>query len=170
MEHIEILIPEVVRPVIMPVEIARTESNSSPFIEANTVAASFHEVRDNHLIPVYAILNEPLISHAEFIDAVQSVTADIFHGEQILPPQIRLSHEVRGRIPEAKDKKASELLPGEKTVYHQRLMFVIEIPSIQSVVDGNTLSLTIGGVKNYSDENLYSRNIGDQRFKIFIGL
>lgn len=83
--------------------------------------------------------------------------------------QIRVSHPVKGRIPDAKDKPAIELMEWEKTLYYERMAFVIEIPSIQTVIDGNALSLTIGGVKSYSTDNLYSRNIGDQQFKIFIG-
>jgi hypothetical protein len=61
------------------------------------------------------------------------------------------------------------LLDHEKTIYYERMMFVIEIPSIQEDVDGNTLSLTIGGVKAYNLDNLYSRAKSDQHFKVFIG-
>ncbi|MEI6509202.1 MAG: DUF3871 family protein, partial [Bacteroidota bacterium] len=34
---------------------------------------------------------------------------------------------------------------------------------------GNSLSLTIGGVKAYNQDNLYSRSLCDQHFKMFIG-
>src|SRR5690606_13490541 len=46
---------------------------------------------------------------------------------------------------------------------------VIEIPTIQGVVDGCTLSLTVGGVKAYNLDNMYSRKGLDEHFKIFIG-
>jgi hypothetical protein len=36
-------------------------------------------------------------------------------------------------------------------------------------VDGNRLSLTIGGVKAYNLDNLYSRAKSDQHFKVFVG-
>ena len=49
------------------------------------------------------------------------------------------------------------------------MAFIIEIPSIQSEIDGNMLSLTIGGVKSYHQDNLYSRSQSDQHFKFFIG-
>jgi hypothetical protein len=49
------------------------------------------------------------------------------------------------------------------------MMFVIEVPSIQANIGGNTLSLTIGGVKAYNQDNLYSRSQSEQHFKIFIG-
>ena len=169
MEQI-ISLPMIVRPVISPVDVQHTDSNKrSSFIEANTTAVAMEEVRHQHIIPVFVKTNEPLISHAEFIDAAISIASEIFNGEQVLSPQIRVSHPVKGRIPDAKDKPAIELMEWEKTLYYERMAFVIEIPSIQTVIDGNALSLTIGGVKSYSTDNLYSRNIGDQQFKIFIG-
>ena len=161
MERYEIIIPE--REVIVPQEA------SKPFIEANTVPCSLEEMKMDHIIPVFVRDNEPLISHSEFIQLVQDKAADLFHGERILSPEIRVSHPVKGRVPEAKDKPANELLPWEKTLYYERMAFAIEIPSIQSTVDGNALSLTIGGVKSYAQDNLYSRNQSEQHFKVFIG-
>lgn len=153
--------------VLMPVP--KEPSNSKPFIEANTVEVKFQEIRDEHIIPVFVKDNEPLISHADFIDSTLDLTADIFHGEHILKPSVRVSHPIKGRIPEAKDKPAQLLQDWEKTIYYERMMFVIEIPSIHDDVGGNTLSLTIGGVKAYNLDNLYSRNQCDQHFKVFIG-
>jgi hypothetical protein len=49
------------------------------------------------------------------------------------------------------------------------MAFAIEIPSVQAEIEGNILSLTIGGVKSYSMDNLYSKNQCDQHFKIFAG-
>lgn len=161
------LLPTVVHPVILPIE--DPIEDSKVFIEANTVTASLQEIRDRHIIPVFVKDNEPLISHSDFIDEATRVVTDIFHGEKILRPQVRVSHPVKGRIPEAKDKPASQLQEWEKTIYYERMMFVVEIPSITSMVDGNQLSLTIGGVKSYSLDNLYSRNQSDQHFKVFIG-
>ena len=48
-------------------------------------------------------------------------------------------------------------------------MFVIEVPSIYTDMDGSTLFLTIGGVKALNLDNLYSRKGADEHFKIFIG-
>lgn len=153
--------------ILLPVQ--QEQSDSKPFIEANTVRVTKEENRDEHIIPVFVKDNEPLISHAEFIDAAMELTADIYHGERILEPAIRVSHPIKGRIPEAKDKPAHQLLEWEKTLYYERMMFVIEVPSIQDEIDGNTLSLTIGGVKAYNQDNLYSRAQSDQHFKVFIG-
>ena len=147
----------------------KEQSNTKAFIEANTIQVPFHEVRNDHIIPVFVRDNEPLISHAEFVDATVEIATEIFHGEHILKPSVRLSHPIKGRIPDAKDKPAHLLLDREKTIYYERMMFVIEIPSIQNEIDGNHLSLTIGGVKSYNLDNLYSRAKSDQHFKVFVG-
>ena len=167
MEHIETLLPEVIPEIISPVENERDTKRSS-FIESNTIPGNLNEIKHNHIIPVFSN-NFPLISHADFIEAMYSQTTDLFHGEQIFLPDIRVSHAVMGRIPSAKDKPAYQLLEFEKTLYYQRMAFIIEIPSIESSVDGNTLTLMVGGVRNFGNENLGSRNVCDQHFKIFIG-
>jgi hypothetical protein len=167
MEYIEIIeeipfIPDVIQPV-------QTISTSKPFIEANTLEMSFHEIRNKHTIPVFVKDNETLISHSEFIDAACTIAADVFQGEQISMPSIRVSHPIKGRIPSAKDKPANQLFEWEKTLFYERMMFVIEVPSMQSDIGGNTLSLTIGGVKAYNQDNLYSRSQSEQHFKLFVG-
>jgi hypothetical protein len=168
MEHIETR--EIIHPIILPQEQEVNNKNKrSSFIEANTIELSLEEMKSRHIIPVFVKDNETLISHDEFIDATSTITADIFHGERILKPSIRVSHPIKGRVPEAKDKPANQLFEWEKTLYFERMMFVVEVPSIQANIGGNTLSLTIGGVKAYNQDNLYSRSQSEQHFKIFIG-
>ena len=144
-------------------------STDRPFIQANTVDSSFDEIKNSHVIPVFIKDNEPVISQSDFIDTAFDVVSDVFHHERILKPSVRLSHPVKGRIPEAKDKAARDLLEHEKTLYYERMAFIIEVPTICDDIDGNTLSLTIGGVKAYNLDNLYSKKGGDEHFKIFIG-
>lgn len=143
-------------------------STDKPFIQANTTEVSLQEIKDNHIIPVFIKDNEPLISHADFIETTLKVASDVYSGEIINSPTVRVSHPVKGRIPEAKNKPANELEEWEKTIYFERMAFIIEVPSISDAVGGNTLSLTIGGVKAYNMDNLYSRK-SDQHFKIFVG-
>src|SRR5215213_6177469 len=102
--------------IIYPEEI----SKAKPFIEANTVEVPFNEIRDHHLIPVFLKDNEPVISHVDFINSAVSVVEEVFQSERILRPAIRLSHPIKGRIPEAKNKAANELLEHEKTLYYER--------------------------------------------------
>ena len=145
------------------------DSTSKPFIEANTESFTLDEIRDKHIIPVFIKDNETVISHSDFIDTTMSVVSEIYCGETILKPTVRLSHPIKGRIPEAKDKPAIELSEHERTLYYERMAFIIEVPSVFGYVDGNPLSLTIGGVKSYNLDNLYSRKGTDEHFKVFIG-
>ncbi len=144
-------------------------STDQPFMQANTVESSLSEIRDKHIIPVFIKDNEPTISMAEFIDATMETVGKVFAGKQVLSPSVRLSHPIKGRIPEAKHKPASQLQEHEKTLYYERCAFIIELPNIRSRIDGNLLSLTIGGVKAYNLDNLYSRKGTDEHFKVFIG-
>jgi hypothetical protein len=75
---------------------------------------------------------------------------------------------IKGRIPSAIGKPAKELLEHEKTLYYERLAFVIEIPEISEVINGNKLSLAVGGVRAYNQENLYGKK-SIEKFKVFIG-
>lgn len=145
-------------------------SSTKPFIEANTLEVSLDELRKDHIIPVFSATNEPLIAHQELIETVFETVEDWFQGETILKPSIRVSHPVKGRIPEAKHKKAHELEPWEQTLYYERMAFVIEVASVRSEVAGNDLALTIGGVKSFNLDNLYGkRPSGDQHFQLFVG-
>ena len=145
-------------------------SSAKPFIEANTIAMPVKEMQDQHVIPVWSATNEPLISHSDFIETTWVAVHKVFKNEQILKPNVRVSHAIKGRIPEAKSKAAKDLEPWESTIYYERMMFVIEIPTIITDVCGNPLSLTVGGVKSYNLDNLYSKRPNkEQHFQIFIG-
>ena len=114
------------------------------FIEANTIEASLEHLRNDCIIPVFAKDNEAALSHVAFIEAVQDATNTFFSGEQIESPDIRVSHVIKGRIPEAIHKPANQLLESDKTIYYERCAFVIEVPTIYETVHGNRLTLTIG--------------------------
>lgn len=160
-----ILSPTVEQDIITPLE----TSSENAFIVANTVPASLREIRDQHIIPVYSKDNEPLISHADFIEAAHDTVCELFHQEVILDPSVRVSHPIKGRIPSARNKPAKDLSEWEKTLYYERAAFAIEIPTIHGQVGDNTLSLTIGGVKAYNLDSLHSRKGSDEHFKVFIG-
>ncbi len=142
-------------------------NNSKQFILANTEVMTLDEINNNHIIPVHIKDNEPAISHYQFIDAVVSASNQVFGN--VSHPEIRVSHPIKGRIPEARHKAAKDLEPNESTLYFERMAWVANIPSITTEVDGETLELTIGGVKSYNLDNLYSTKETSEIFKVFIG-
>jgi len=144
-------------------------STSKPFLEANTIATTLDEIRDKHLIPVFAKDNQPVISQSDFISLTSDVVQHFFQHETVLPPSIRISHPIKGRIPEAKDKPAHLLREEEKTIYYERMAFILEIPTISDTINGNPLSLTVGGIKAHNQDNLYARKGAEENFKLFIG-
>jgi hypothetical protein len=161
------LVPEKVE--FPSIEGIQPTSTAKPFIEANTIPSTLEEIRNSHIIPVFIKDNETLISQAEFIDITMECVSSVYSSERILSPSIRLSHPIKGRVPSAKEKPVNALQEHEKTLYYERMAFVIEIPSIQATIDGHRLSLTVGGVKAYNLDNLYSRKGSEEHFKVFIG-
>ncbi|RHC23226.1 DUF3871 family protein, partial [Bacteroides stercoris] len=65
-------------------------------------------------------------------------------------------------------KKDAEELSCGFEVYYERCAFAIEIPTVYETVNGNKLTLTVGGVRAYNHTNLYSKK-GMERFKVFVG-
>ena len=138
------------------------------FLEANTNAVTLEELAEQCVVPTWA--NQELtISHQDFINTVHDAACNVFAGETINNPEIRVSHIVRGRTANSLHKRTSELLESEKTQFYQRLAFAFTIPSLHECIDGQRLELCIGGVRNYSDLNLYRANRGMEKFTIFIG-
>ena len=141
-----------------PVEaepISTREGYKLPFIEANTKEVTMQYLKEECITPVFSKDNEVTISHSNFIERIEE-------------PAIRVSHVIKGRIPEAIHKPVNQLLESDKTIYFERMMFCFEIPTIYEDIAGNRLNLTIGGVRAYNHENLYSKK-GVEKFKVFIG-
>ena len=138
------------------------------FLEANTNAITLEELAEQCVVPTWA--NQELtISHQDFISTVHDAACNVFSGQTINSPEIRVSHIVRGRTANSLHKRTSELLESEKTQFYQRLAFAFTIPSLHECIDGQRLELCVGGVRNYSDLNLYRSNRGMEKFTVFIG-
>lgn len=160
-------------PQMMPLTITQPTqevllSNPLPFIEANTKEVDLAHLNNDCIIPVFSKDNEVTISHQSFIEAIYDAASQVFPHERISAPSIRVSHVVKGRIPEAIHKPVSQLLETDKTIYYERMMFCMEVPSIFQDIDGCRLNLTIGGVRAYNEQNLYSKK-SPEKFKVFIG-
>ena len=71
------------------------------FIEANTMEIDLQHLQSDCIVPVFSKDNELTISHNAFIETVWEAANTFFTGETIDKPDIRVSHIVKGRIPEA---------------------------------------------------------------------
>jgi hypothetical protein len=143
-------------------------NTSNPFIEANTKQVSLSHLKNDCIIPVFSKDMECTIAHYELIETLHECAKEVFAGQEILQPEMRISHTVKGRLPSAIGKPVKELLEEEKTIYYERMMFKIDVPGITETVGDNKLSLSIGGVRAYNQENLYSRK-SYEKFKVFMG-
>ena len=171
------LLPLYVQPVeekpqsiLVPINRSTSELEpmTLPFIEANTKEVSTDHLQKDCIIPVFSKDNEVTISHQSFIAAIMEAAYRVFPFEKFSNPAIRVSHIVKGRIPEAIHKPVSQLLDTDKTIYYERMMFCFDIPTIHQDIAGCTLNLTIGGVRAYNEQNLYAKK-SPERFKVFIG-
>ena len=142
--------------------------NVKHFIEANTEEATLNHLQHECITPVFSKDNELTINHAAFIETIQEAASSFFNGETIDAPEIRVSHVIKGRIPEAIRKPANQLLESDKTIYYERAAFSIDIPTIYETVGGNKLNLSIVGVRAYNQMNLYSKK-SPEVFRLAIG-
>lgn len=143
-------------------------NKTSPFIEANSTDVSLRHLENDCIIPVFAKDNEKTISHYEFINVAFDCVNSLFKDEVIDKPEVRVSHQIRGRTPDAVHLPAKELKSHQETIFYERMAFIMRIPSITHNINGNELSLTVGGVRAYNKENLFSKKKMES-FKFFIG-
>ncbi len=140
----------------------------SPFIEANTESVELSHLKEKCVIPVWSKDNEITLSHQEFVETALSAVTTLFPNEAIGTPEIRVSHQIKGRTPDALRIPTKDLQDFQRTSYFERMAFIIKIPGIAETINENRLELTIGGVRAYNQENLYSKKTYE-KFKFFIG-
>ena len=80
-------------------------------------------LKNECIIPVFSKDNEVTISHHSFIEAVYDAANEVFRGERVDNPDVRVSHIIKGRIPEAMDKPVNLLLDSDRAIYYERMMF-----------------------------------------------
>ena len=150
------------------IEETATPKRVNHFIEANTQEATLQHLKNDCITHVFAKDNELTVNHAEFIETVWEAANSYYNGETIGTPAIRVSHVIKGRIPDAIHKPANQLLESDKTIYYERAAFSIDIPTIYETVEGNKLNLSIVGVRAYNQMNLYSKKV-PELFRLAIG-
>ena len=87
-------------PAIVPTMIDTTAKTPSRFIESNTREMDFLNLRRDCIIPVFSKDNESTICHTQFIEAMVSAVTGFFRHDAVLRPAVRVSHPIKGRIPE----------------------------------------------------------------------
>ena len=139
--------------------------NHPNFIESSTSAITLEELSEKSIVPTFAD-NTLTVSHQSFIQSVIEAGQNVF-GE-LTPVEIRVSHQINGRVPTALHKKASELTDEEKTVYYQRMAFICHVAGLTRSINGHPVHLCVGGVRAYNEDKLYGRQ-SPMKFKVFVG-
>ncbi len=150
-------------------KVVQAEKPQNPFILGNTIEVSMQSLQEDYLVPVFSRDNVESISHLDFVSAVFDAAQEYFSGQQFNAPIIRCSHELKVRTKFGAGKLVENLNPEDSGSYMQRLMFVIEIPSISYEVNGNILNLQVIGVRNYADVNLLGNSSQKQSFSVGVG-
>lgn len=157
-------------PVMVDSEkVVQAEKPQNPFILGNTIEVDINRLQEDYLVPVFSRDNVESISHLDFINTVMDAVQEFFPGQQFKNPVIRCSHELKVRTKFGAGKLVENLKPEDSGSYMQRMMFMIEIPSINYMVNGCLLNLQVLGVRNYADVNLLGNSSQKQTFSVGIG-
>lgn len=145
------------------------ETTRSPLIIGNTSEIQMDELSDM-LTPVFSRDNVETISHVEGISTVADAINTFFDGEQINAPIVRVSHEMKLRNRFGAGKMVQNLRPEETDSYFQRMIAMIEIPSISANINGSPCHLQVCLVHNYTDINLLGNSSQYQSWKLCVGM
>ena len=148
--------------------VVEPEQTRSPFILGNTKEIGLTELGDM-LTPVFSRDNVETISHTEAISTVMDAVSTFYDGQDISAPVIRISHEMKLRNRFGMGKLVENLRPEDSDSYYQRMMAMIEIPSISHDINGSRCNLQVCIVRNYADCNLLGNSSQKQTFKACVG-
>lgn len=144
------------------------EETRTPFIIGNTLPIEMDALSDM-LTPVFSRDNVETISHVEGISTITDAISTYFDGQQINAPIVRVSHEMKLRNRFGAGKMVQNLRPEETDSYFQRMMAMIEIPSVSADINGSPCHLQVCLVHNYADINLLGNSSQYQSWKLCIG-
>ena len=144
------------------------EETRTPFIIGNTQPIEMDALSDM-LTPVFSRDNVETISHVEGISTITDAISTYFDGQQINAPVVRVSHEMKLRNRFGAGKMVQNLRPEETDSYFQRMMAMIEIPSVSADINGSPCHLQVCLVHNYADINLLGNSSQYQSWKLCIG-
>ena len=144
---------------------AEEQAEHPNFIESNTQGISFEELTEKNVIPTFAD-GTLTLSSGSIIKATMKAAEEIY-GE-LTPAEIRVSHRIQGRTPEAMNKPASELHDEDITTFWQRMAFVCHVKTLTRSINGVDVNLVIGGTRSYSEDKLFGRPT-PSKMKLFVG-
>ncbi len=145
------------------------ESTQNPFILGSTTSIELTDLEQNYLTPVYAKDCCEVISHGNFIRTLLSAVKAHFPNETVADPKIRVSHQLMMRNHSGVGKLIEQLDDIDTSSYFQRLITMIEIPSIKQNVNGNELNLQVVAIHSFHELNLLSSST-NQRQNISLGI
>ena len=142
-----------------------SEQEHPNFIESNTQGISFEELTEKNVIPTFAD-GTLTLSSGSIIKATMRAAEEVFGA--LTPAEIRVSHRIQGRTPEAMNKPASELQDEDLTCFWQRMAFCAHVKTLTRTINGADVMLTVGATRSYSEDKLFGRPT-PSKMKIFIG-
>lgn len=135
------------------------------FIESNTQGITFEELNDKNVIPTFAD-GTLTLSSGSIIKATMKAAEEVY-GE-LTPVEIRVSHRIQGRTPEAMNKPASELQDEDITTFWQRMAFICHVKTLTRSINGVEVHLCIGGTRSYSEDKLFGKPT-PSKMRLFVG-
>ncbi|MCM1139841.1 MAG: DUF3871 family protein [Muribaculum sp.] len=143
------------------------DSNESHpiFIEGPSAEISMLDLTTKNIIPTFSD-NSLTISHQKFIETTRKAAEVVFGNGNVTTAEARVSHPIIGRIPSAQHK--TQITEDERTVFFMRLAWISHITTMNTSINGQQISLTIGGTRSYHEDKLFARK-NPQHFRIFIG-
>lgn len=145
---------------------AEEQSEQHPnFIESNTQGITFEELTEKNVIPTFAD-GTLTLSSGSIIKATMRAAEEVY-GELTIP-EIRVSHRIQGRTPEAMNKPASELQDSDITTFYQRMAFLCRVQGITRTINGQEVHLCIGATRSYSEDKLFGRPT-PSKMRLFVG-
>lgn len=144
---------------------AEEQAEHPNFIESNTQGITFEELTEKNVIPTFAD-GTLTLSHGSIINATKRAAEEVFG--DLTPVEIRVSHRIQGRTPEAMNKPASELQDEDITTFWQRMAFICHVKTLTRSINGADMMLTVGATRSYSEDKLFGRPT-PSKMKIFVG-
>ena len=145
---------------------AEEQSEQHPnFIESNTQGITFEELTEKHVIPTFAD-GTLTLSSGSIIKATMRAAEEVY-GELTIP-EIRVSHRIQGRTPEAMNKQTSALQDEDITTFYQRMAFLCRVQGITRIINGQEVHLCIGATRSYSEDKLFGRPT-PSKMRLFVG-